>query len=400
MDARLAAFLSSPTLAVLLLLSIAIACAIGTFLPQGADVGKFLAAHPDKQGVFAVLAKLGLTNVYSAPWFTALLGALGLSLVVCSSRRCLRLLHTRKHTHPRAIAFLLTHVSFILVLAGALIRLFWGQSGMMALEEGQVSNRFEAADGTRIVLPFSLELVAFTIETHDAPPAAESPVEEKLRILLPGTDADGFPLPIATGRTLFVRPGVGAVAQAETTNDLAITVLQQVMDFAFDNATRSVISRSEKPNNPALQVQVVRGGTTNQQWVFARFPDFDMHTAGTSAPFKLRYERRGDPPPADSRAMIKDYKSHLKVLENGRVTKEKVIEVNDPLRHAGYTVYQSGYDQHNLAWTSLRVTRDPGVPVVYAGFLLMIIGLAAGFFMPQPKANPAPISDTARESVS
>lgn len=41
--------------------------------------------------------------------------------------------------------------------------------------------------------------------------------------------------------------------------------------------------------------------------------------------------------------MAKEYASLLTVFENGRTVKSKWIEVNDPLKHNGYTFYQSSY---------------------------------------------------------
>jgi cytochrome c biogenesis protein ResB len=67
----------------------------------------------------------------------------------------------------------------------------------------------------------------------------------------------------------------------------------------------------------------------------------------------------------------------------------KTIEVNDPLTHRGYTFYQSGYDARRPNWTSLQVVRDPGVPLVYGGFLMMIVGLAAVFYLYPQKLTPS-----------
>jgi len=40
---------------------------------------------------------------------------------------------------------------------------------------------------------------------------------------------------------------------------------------------------------------------------------------------------------------VKDWKSHLTVLEKGKEVRQKAIEVNHPLKHRGYLFYQSGY---------------------------------------------------------
>ena len=49
--------------------------------------------------------------------------------------------------------------------------------------------------------------------------------------------------------------------------------------------------------------------------------------------------------------------------------------MNKPLRWKGFTLYQAGYDPENPGYSSLLVSHDPGVPLVYAGFLLLTAGL-------------------------
>ena len=73
--------------------------------------------------------------------------------------------------------------------------------------------------------------------------------------------------------------------------------------------------------------------------------------------------------------MIKSFKSTLRIIEGDRIVREKTIEVNSPVTHRGYTLYQSGYDDRDLSLTILQVVRDPSVPVVYSGFVLMLAGL-------------------------
>ena len=80
---------------------------------------------------------------------------------------------------------------------------------------------------------------------------------------------------------------------------------------------------------------------------------------------------------------IKDFKSWLQVIEGGEVVKEKTIEVNHPLTHEGYAFYQSSYDKDRERWSGIEVVKDPGVPLVYAGFLFLVLGLI-GIFYVQP----------------
>ena len=80
---------------------------------------------------------------------------------------------------------------------------------------------------------------------------------------------------------------------------------------------------------------------------------------------------------------IKDFKSWLEVIEDGKVVKEKTIEVNHPLTHEGYAFYQASYDKERESWSGIEVVKDPGVPLVYTGFLFLVLGLV-GIFYVQP----------------
>jgi cytochrome c biogenesis protein ResB len=79
--------------------------------------------------------------------------------------------------------------------------------------------------------------------------------------------------------------------------------------------------------------------------------------------------------------VINHYYSILQVINNEQVVAEKKIAVNDPLRYGGYTFYQSSYDTENLSWSGLQVKEDPGVGLVYVGFILMTLGMVIIFYV-------------------
>ena len=88
---RLAALLSDLRLAIVLLLLIAIASAIGTILPQGEERSLYLERFNADPWLGLVngdrMLQLQLDQVYSSGWFLALLAWLGLALILCSWRR-------------------------------------------------------------------------------------------------------------------------------------------------------------------------------------------------------------------------------------------------------------------------------------------------------------------------
>jgi cytochrome c biogenesis protein ResB len=78
---------------------------------------------------------------------------------------------------------------------------------------------------------------------------------------------------------------------------------------------------------------------------------------------------------------VKAFESHVTVLdEAGKEVQKSVILVNSPLKVGRYTFYQVSYDPETMASSTLEVTSDPGVPLVFAGFILLPIGIALAIY--------------------
>lgn len=374
--------LVSVKFAVTLVLVIAGGCVIGTLVPQGAEVAGWLQKHPDTAGWVRVLHSLGLTHVFSSWWFIALLATLGASVAACSLRRLATVRRAAGATRTRALGSMLVHVSILLILAGGVVRGLWGVNGTLELREGETKNQF-TADAGALALPFSLQLAKFEVERYEAL-AGKSPKKDAHQLVV------GWParrmsarVPIALGVTHTLTPQ-GEPATME--NTWRVTVLRYVPDFTMNAETRAVMSRSDAPENPAILVAVEGPDYHNHRWLFARYPDFGLGSAashgGNRGPLTLTYAHPSATPgrPADS-GPIKSFKSTVNVVENGQVVATRTVEVNQPFTWKGYTFYQSGYNPDDRAWTSLQVARDPGVPLVYAGFALMIGGLFVVFYL-------------------
>ena len=86
---------------------------------------------------------------------------------------------------------------------------------------------------------------------------------------------------------------------------------------------------------------------------------------------------------------IQDYVCMLTVFEDGKEVRSDTIEVNSPMRYKGYRFYQSAYDDRRTddqgRWTTIiNVRRDDGAPFVWAGILIVSIGLIIGmYFVPR-----------------
>jgi hypothetical protein len=162
--------------------------------------------------------------------------------------------------------------------------------------------------------------------------------------------------------------------------------LKYIPDFIVDTQTHEVTSRSNEPRNPAILVAVNSPTYHNHRWLFAKFPDFAMHTKDGDAtgpsPLEMVYQNHD---PTEHKLMptgpIKSFKSTIKLVEGELVVGERTVEVNRPFQYKGYTFYQSGYNPNDLSYTSFQVVKDPGVPIVYTGFSLMIAGLLIVFYL-------------------
>lgn len=377
---RLLDLLTSLRFALSILFLVAVACAAGTFFPQGSAVAGYLRKHPEAEGRMAVLDAIGLTHVFSSWWFIALLCVLAASLSVCALRRFLSALKKGRTIRGRALGSLLTHTSMLLILLGGVIRIVWGQRGMIGFREGERVATFQLEEGSA-PLPFSVELVRFEIDTYEQQQTPRIASEHLVVIWRDKGLRAELPVQLDTEHLLAPR---GETAGPD--NSFKITVVRREPDFVIDMETREVGSRSSEPRNPAILVQAVGLGSTNTSWLFARHPDFNMHSRNARPALDFQYHADVRMPPAPR---VKDYKSTLRILEGDAVVREKTIEVNAPLTYKGYTFYQTGYNPRDPSWTSLQVVRDPGVPLVYAGFALMIVGLAIVFYVYPGVAAPA-----------
>ncbi|MBL0212138.1 MAG: cytochrome c biogenesis protein ResB [Holophagaceae bacterium] len=78
----------------------------------------------------------------------------------------------------------------------------------------------------------------------------------------------------------------------------------------------------------------------------------------------------------------KDFRSELVVLDAvGRQLAKKTVSVNDPLIFRGHWFYQSNYNPEDPSVSGIMVVHEPGLWLVYAGFLCLITGLVWMFYL-------------------
>jgi hypothetical protein len=368
--------LSSVRFAVGLVIVIAVVCVVGTLLPQSADATAYIEKSSNRTaaGLLAMLRSLGFTHVFHSWWFIGLLCVLASSVATCSARRFATVRRTVGGVRLRAIGSMLTHISILLILAGAVLRAGWGEIGVIELREGETKAEFTTERGMA-TLPFAVRLSSFDIETYSAPktePAGPDPTQH-LTVQWPARHLSAR-VPVRVGEAFSLTP-MGEKASPE--NTFVVRILRYLPDLRIGES-----GSTGTPKNPALLVQVDGPNYSNHRWVSALWPDQIVHaeSAHPTTPGPLRFLYA---PSAGERAPsgpVKSFKSTVEVVKDGSAI-PAVVEVNRPLKVNGYTFYQASYNPDDLAWTALEVRRDPGVPLVYAGFALIIAGLFTVFYL-------------------
>ncbi len=77
--------------------------------------------------------------------------------------------------------------------------------------------------------------------------------------------------------------------------------------------------------------------------------------------------------------MPAQYRSRLKIV-SGTSAQPTVIEMNKPLSYGGFQFFQSSYHiDEGHRTTILSVSRDPGQPIVFVGYTLLVLGMCVVF---------------------
>lgn len=114
-------FLASVYFAIILIASVAIFVVLGTFLESFTESHRFAAFF-----------------TYSNPFFVVLLWGFFINILLSALRRW--------PFKPRHVPFLITHLGLLLILAGTLMKSYWGLQGSLSLLEGSGSDEISLED--------------------------------------------------------------------------------------------------------------------------------------------------------------------------------------------------------------------------------------------------------------
>ena len=327
--------LTSARLAVVLLILVAAAATLGTFVPQ---------AESGTRDGFLVRV-LGLRDIYGTLWFNGLLGLLALNTVSCSVSR-LRL------TWRRFVSTA-THGGIVLVLAGAAVGGLFGEDGHVRLARGQSAREFIDRQGRRVPLGFAVTLEEARVETDGDPRHvvlfAHAQYPGRRRIVL------------EEGRSLHPVPDT----------PYAVRVVRRIPDFSQASDVPDSVRANEALAGPALVLEILREGRPLERRIhFAANPRIDVN-------------RDASPDVATAyllEPIVANYASRLTIDPGeGETRRQATVRVNDPVTVGRTRLFQMDQGHHSDEWTLLRVNHDPGLPLVYGGFVLLATGIALVF---------------------
>jgi cytochrome c biogenesis protein ResB len=270
--------------------------------------------------------------IYGSIWFLFLLGVLLVNTTACLLKKRLNLTNAGSY---------MMHLGVPLIMAGALIGAICGENGSVMIKEGGRADSF-ISRGREVKLPFTVKLDKFVIE--------KMPETAAHRIMAFSEDH-------LLGEATFHSAG-----ESVNISGSAVKILEMIPDFVLGEDKKPA-SRSDELNNPAVHIMV----NGEDAWLFSEFPDF--HGAREFDGKTLVYEcvvKGGE---------ISQYNSYVELTEAAGKSEKAVISVNRPHAYRGYKIYQASYDEKTLKASGFIIKKDPGVPVVYAGFVLLCLGM-------------------------
>ncbi len=273
-------------------------------------------------------------------------------------------------TLRRLSVFRLKDFTFILNHLGLFIALFAGMLGSPDMQRlkmqtslAQVEWRATDENNKLIELPIAIELQSFTIDQY--PP--------KLLII---SNETGEALPKKQPGSILVEktPVAGTLLDWKVEVSRFLPMAASVMT----KDTVKYVNFETHGATSAVYVSAEKNGIHKEGWVSAGNHMFP-HSALTLDSLHSIVMPEREP---------KKYASEVKIYTKKSGTETKAnIEVNKPFKIEGWKIYQLSYDEVMGRWSNISIfelVKDPWLPYVYSGIILMLIG-AVGLFLTAKK---------------
>jgi cytochrome c biogenesis protein len=415
-------FFASIRLTIILLLALAATSIIGTLIPQNKPPMEYLQAFGEFR--FRLFSALDFFDMYRSWWFRLLIVLLALNIIICSIERLSTLSKilfvknpkvkpSRFRNAPNKIVFeiagpsaelqercenilrrgytyytkepvkggfwlyaekwrwtrigvYVVHFSIVMLLVGSLIGSIWGFEGFVNIPEQSSTDRiFLRHSGESFQLPFEVHCEDFTVSFYDN----GAPQEFRSRLKI-----------IENGQTVLTKD----IIVNDPLRYRGINFFQSSygkLDPQHDHA-----AHADPPEEVDLRVIV--------------------NDTGAAHTFKTRIGERQVIPDGRGEFTVLEYQPHMnfggqdlgaglqvEVRRPDQAAQTILLPLHfpnfDKMRGGALFFTVTGQKRQAFSptekaeryYTGLQVTQDPGVPMVYAGFITMLVGFVITFFM-------------------
>ena len=254
----------------------------------------------------------------------------------------------------RNVAFFFNHFGLWLVIAAASLGTGDFIRFSMPIDSGEISNLGVTADNTFVKTPFTIKLNKFTIKTYPSELVLFDPSN---RMIL-NNDAQDY-----------------SVAQGKVFkhNNLEIKILQYLTN-AQKTQNGFVAAADSIHGQYAALIQVTGKGINKKGWISSG----NYQTPATVMNISHHIAATLNMPPE------KEYISNISIIDKDTTINNIDIKVNKPYKYKGFKIYQQSYDESKGRWATtsvLELVRDPWLPVVYSGFIMLIVGSIFMFWL-------------------
>lgn len=265
----------------------------------------------------------------------------------------------------RRLSFLLNHIGLFIALITATLGNADMQRLKMTTQIGNAEWRASDDKGQVIELPLAIELKNFTIDEY--PP--------KLMLI---DNATGQALPEKSPVHLLLEEGVthGELQDWQLTIEQSIPMAASVTtvdtvkftEFYSMGATYAVYLKAVNRKSKTMKEGWVSCGSFLFPYKALRLDSL------TSLVMPEREPQR--------------FASEVRIYTQDESMTEGTIEVNRPMEIGGWKIYQLSYDETKGRWSDVSVfelVRDPWLPAVYTGIIMMMLGAVCLFVNAQKR---------------
>lgn len=374
--------------------------------------------HDAAHSVLGLLDSLGFTDMYHSWWFVTLLMLFGANLIICSLDRLPRIwklarepirpvssdylentalkrtlttkvkgaqakemvveamkkigfkpsessgetgvqVYAEKGNYTR-LGVYITHASILIIMAGAIIGLFFGFNAFLNLPEGQISPVAYKGEGIEIPLGFDIRCDNFEVDFYGN---SDMPKEYKswLTVFKNGKEVMKKSIevndPLTYEGITFYQSSYGAVPNGMDRGVLILRV------FSKDGKSEEI--HPKIGDTFSIPGTMVTGRITNFS------PALTMDEMGRTRTYA---EQMLNP------AVYIEFSEGGKATNSGWILKRYPQTWN--LRDGNRVEF---LDFWGVEYTGMQVRKDPGVGIVYLGCIIMAIGLYMTFFMSHKK---------------